>query len=88
MARTPKARSAKRPSTTSKGRGAKKPATKKRATKARASAPTRVMGVAVPKTLTNALDGLVNSPRGRENSSECHCGGGQRGSSRARQEIR
>jgi len=24
------------------------------------------MGVAVPKTLTNALDGLVNSPRGRE----------------------
>src|SRR5215207_6839209 len=66
MARTPKARSAKRPSTTSKGRGAKKPATKKRATKARVSAATRVMGVAVPKTLTNALDGLVNSPRGRE----------------------
>jgi hypothetical protein len=24
------------------------------------------MGVAVPKTLTNALDSLVNSPRGRE----------------------
>jgi len=24
------------------------------------------MGMAVPKTLTNALDGLVNSPRGRE----------------------
>ena len=66
MARTPKARSAKRPSTTSKGRGAKKPAKNKRATKARASAATRVMGVAVPKTLTNALDGLVNSPRGRE----------------------
>ena len=36
-----------------------------RATKARVSAATRVMGVAVPKTLTNALDGLVNSPRGR-----------------------
>ncbi len=27
---------------------------------------TRFMGVTVPKTLTSALDGLVNSPRGRE----------------------
>jgi hypothetical protein len=27
---------------------------------------TTVMGVRIPKTLTNALDALVNSPRGRE----------------------
>ena len=71
MAKAPKARSAKTRSTTSKGRAAKAAPSKKRATKTkaartRASAPTRVMGVTVPKTLTNALDSLVNSERGRE----------------------
>ena len=70
MAKAPKARSAKTRSTTSKGRAAKGASSKKRATKTkgartRASAPTRVMGVTVPKTLTNALDSLVNSERGR-----------------------
>jgi hypothetical protein len=36
--------------------------------KARAgrSTGTKVMGVTVPKTLTDALDALINSPRGRE----------------------
>src|SRR5215204_4003355 len=57
--------------TASKRRTVKAAPTKKRATKSkparpRASAPTRVMGVTVPKTLTNALDSLVNSARGRE----------------------
>jgi hypothetical protein len=52
--------------------GATKPTrAKKRAssraneTKTRRSA-TKVMGVAIPKSLTSALDSLVNSPRGRE----------------------
>jgi hypothetical protein len=71
MAKAPKAPSAKRRGTASKGRTVKAAPTKKRATKSkparpRASAPTRVMGVTVPKTLTNALDSLVNSARGRE----------------------
>ena len=71
MAKAPKTRAAKTRSTTSKRRAAKAPPSKKRATKTkaartRASAPTRVMGVTVPKTLTNALDSLVNSERGRE----------------------
>ena len=71
MAKAAKTRSAKTRSTTAKRRAAKAPPSKKRATKSkaartRASAPTRVMGVTVPKTLTNALDSLVNSERGRE----------------------
>ena len=71
MAKAPKARSAKRRGTASKRRTVKAAPTKKRATKSkparpRASAPTRVMGVTVPKTLANALDSLVNSARGRE----------------------
>ena len=39
-----------------------------RGSKARAgrSTGTKVMGVRVPKTLTDALDTLINSPRGRE----------------------
>ncbi len=47
-------------------------ATKTRTAKARTKTGTkrltrtRFMGVTVPKTLTSALDGLVNSPRGRE----------------------
>ncbi len=43
-----------------KSSGAKKGPTRKR------SAAITVMGMAVPKTLTNALDSLVNSSRGRE----------------------
>jgi hypothetical protein len=35
-------------------------------TRAARSTGTKVMGVRVPKTLTNALDTLINSPRGRE----------------------
>src|SRR3954466_3124936 len=71
MAKAPKGRSAKTRVTASKGRATKATAAKKRTTKskparARASAPTRVMGVTIPKTLTNALDSLVNSARGRE----------------------
>ena len=69
MAKASKSRSAQKRSTTSKGRAAKAAPSKKRATKAartRASGPTRVLGVTVPKTLTNALDNLVNSERGRE----------------------
>jgi hypothetical protein len=71
MAKAQKARSAKARATLSKGRAAKGAPSKKRATKTkaartRASAPTRVMGLTVPKTLTSALDSLVNSARGRE----------------------
>ena len=79
MAKAPKARSAKSPSSrtprTTKRRAGKVPATDKRtATKkaaasgkrAKRSAGTTVMGMTVPKTVTNALDALVNSPRGRE----------------------
>jgi hypothetical protein len=47
--------------------GAKKRAsTRANETKTRRSASTTVMGVTIPKGLTNALDNLVNSPRGRE----------------------
>jgi hypothetical protein len=45
----------------------KKPArvrTKSRA--GRSTGTTKVMGIRVPQTLTNALDTLINSPRGRE----------------------
>jgi hypothetical protein len=35
-------------------------------TRARRSTGTKVMGVTVPKTLTDALNTLINSPRGRE----------------------
>jgi hypothetical protein len=35
-------------------------------TRTRRGTATKVMGVTVPKTLTNALDTLINSPRGRE----------------------
>jgi hypothetical protein len=71
MARAPKAQSSKKRSTTSKGRTAKASPAKKQSSKAskargRKPGPTRVMGVTVPKTLTSALDSLVNSPRGRE----------------------
>jgi hypothetical protein len=71
MAKAPKPRFAKTRSTTTNRRAAKAPPSKRRATKTkaprtRASAPTSVLGVTVPKTLTNALDSLVNSERGRE----------------------
>src|SRR5215204_6103101 len=52
--------------------GATKVAAKKRAPtragegKTRRSGATKVMGMTIPKGLTNALDSLVNSPRGRE----------------------
>ena len=44
-------------------RSAKAKAPKKRAER---SSGTKVMGMTIPKTLTNALDSMVNSPRGRE----------------------
>jgi hypothetical protein len=69
MAKAPKARSAKTRATkrrADKGAPSKKRATKTTAARTRASAPTRVMGVTLPKTLTSALDSLVNSARGRE----------------------
>ena len=50
-----------RASGTKKGAGIR--ATKKSTGR---SAATRVMRVTIPKRLTNVLDGLVNSPRGRE----------------------
>ena len=47
--------------------GAKKRApTKAGESKTRRSRATKVMGVTIPKGFTNALDSLVNSPRGRE----------------------
>src|SRR5918993_4468132 len=47
--------------------GAKKRAsTRPNEAKPRRSAATKVMGVTIPKGFTNALDNLVNSPRGRE----------------------
>src|SRR5918993_4140790 len=47
--------------------GAKKRAsTRPNEAKPRRSAATKVMGVTIPKGFTNALDSLVNSPRGRE----------------------
>jgi hypothetical protein len=69
MAKAPKARSAKTRATkrrADKGAPSKKRAKKTTAARTRASAPTRVMGVTLPKTLTSALDSLVNSARGRE----------------------
>ena len=64
--RATKSRAAEAAATNTPGtkRGASKPTmTKKRSKR---SAATRVMGVTIPKTLTNVLDSLVNSPRGRE----------------------
>jgi hypothetical protein len=58
--------------TKTRGRSAASSGAKKRAStrpneaKPRRSAPTKVMGVTIPKGFTNALDNLVNSPRGRE----------------------
>ena len=47
--------------------GAKKRApTRSGESKTRRSEATKVMGVTIPKGFTNALDSLVNSPRGRE----------------------
>ena len=46
--------------------GAKRAPARANETKTRRSAATTVMGVTIPKGLTNALDNLVNSPRGRE----------------------
>jgi hypothetical protein len=47
--------------------GAKKRApTRAGGSKTRRSEATKVMGVTIPKGLTEALDSLVNSPRGRE----------------------
>ena len=59
------ARRAARNGSPAKARGSKSRGPKTKTTKSRAQRPTRVLGVTVPKTVTNA-DGLVNSPRGRE----------------------
>ena len=73
MAKQPKTRSpsktARRVARTgspAKTRGSKSRGPKTKTAKSSAQRPTRVLGVTVPKTVTNALDGLVNSPRGRE----------------------
>lgn len=50
-----------------KATGAKRRASSSaKGTKSRRSATTKVLGVSVPKGLTDALDNLVNSARGRE----------------------
>jgi hypothetical protein len=50
-----------------KGTGAKtRASTRANESNTRRSTATKVMGVTIPKGLTNALDSLVNSPRGRE----------------------
>jgi hypothetical protein len=41
-------------------------AVKSTRTKTRRNVGTKLIGMTVPKTLTNALDTLINSPRGRE----------------------
>jgi hypothetical protein len=54
-------------STRAKTRATKGRALKTKAkTRAQQSPATKVMGMTIPKTLRNALDSLVNSPRGRE----------------------
>ena len=69
MAKAPKARSAKTRSTTSKGARCQGDALendKNQSGENKRLGTDESYGVTVPKTLTNALDSLVNSERGRE----------------------